>query len=95
MANTRYRKGADLERRIRARLEEDGYYVVRSAGSKGVLDLVAFRSGETLFIQVKSGKGKMTRAERMKLVDMAADCGPHAVAVLYEGIVPTVLSRAA
>jgi Holliday junction resolvase len=93
MANARYRRGADLERKIRARLEEDGYYVVRSAGSKGVLDLVAFRADQTLFIQVKSGKGKMTRAERMELVDLAADHG--ATPVLYEDMVPTVLRRAA
>jgi Holliday junction resolvase len=93
MPNARYRKGADLERKIRATLEEDGYYVVRSAGSKGVLDLVAFRAGETLFIQVKASKGKMTRAERMELVDLAADHG--ATPVLYEGMVANVLRRAA
>lgn len=38
---TKYRQGADLERRVRDILVEAGYLVVRSAGSHTPLDLVA------------------------------------------------------
>jgi Holliday junction resolvase len=94
MANARYRKGAELERKIMASLKEKGYHVVRSAGSKGPFDLIALgKPGEVLVIQVKAGRGKMTRAERMELVDLATDHG--ATPVLYEGMLATVLGRAA
>lgn len=48
-----YRNGANLERAIKQSLETDGYYVIKSGGSKGIVDLAAFKPGETLFIQCK------------------------------------------
>lgn len=42
MATSQYRQGAAFENRVKDRFEEAGYYVVRSAGSQGVADLVAF-----------------------------------------------------
>ena len=40
---TRYRAGADFERKVRDALKEHGaIYVCRSAGSKGSVDLIAF-----------------------------------------------------
>lgn len=42
----RYHKGRAFEYRVRDRLTEDGWFVVRSAGSKGVADLVAIRPSE-------------------------------------------------
>jgi Holliday junction resolvase len=51
---TNYRRGADVERLIVAELEADGYWpVVRSAGSKGVVDLIAQKDGLTIAVQVK------------------------------------------
>lgn len=38
-----YAKGARREREYQARLEAQGWYVVRSAGSKGEADLIALR----------------------------------------------------
>ena len=46
MSGSNYRRGADLERAAKKYLEDNGYYVIKSAGSKGVAD-----SSETL-IQV-------------------------------------------
>lgn len=45
--STSYRRGADFERRVRARLEATGWRVVRAAGSKGdcAVDLIAWRNG--------------------------------------------------
>lgn len=54
---TNYAAGRRAEWRARDYLEARGYYVIRSAGSKGLIDLVAFkRSRPILVIQVKYGK---------------------------------------
>ncbi|MFQ6077461.1 MAG: restriction endonuclease [Candidatus Bathyarchaeia archaeon] len=50
-----YRRGARFENRVKAFLEEAGYAVIRSAGSRGIADLWA-KSPHTLsvyFIQCK------------------------------------------
>ena len=39
---TSYSKGASFERKIKKILEAKGMFVVRSAGSKGPVDLIAF-----------------------------------------------------
>lgn len=49
-------KGAGRENRVRKQLERDGYWVVRSAASKGAADLLAIKTGEILVVQVKSGE---------------------------------------
>ena len=51
---TNYRKGYDLEQKARRELEARGYYVVRSAGSHGAVDLVALADDHILLIQVGS-----------------------------------------
>lgn len=49
------RRGHDRERRIRQLLEQDGWIVVRAAGSLGPVDLVALRTGRApKLIEVKS-----------------------------------------
>jgi Holliday junction resolvase len=86
-----YSRGADFERRAKARLETMGYVVFRTAGSRSPVDLVAFLSkahylrhlhhsmwdqeNPLMFIQCKSGSTKISSRERMELVDLAADCG--------------------
>ena len=69
-----YRNGGDLERAAKKHLETEGYYVVKSAGSKGLADLVALKRGETLLIQCKT-RGTMTRAARMALRMLALRVG--------------------
>lgn len=41
--NPRYRRGRALEYVIKDKLEKQGYFVVRAAGSHGVADLVAIK----------------------------------------------------
>ena len=53
MTNRNYARGVYLERRARDELVKRGYVVVRSAGSRGPIDLVAVGADEVLFIQVK------------------------------------------
>lgn len=65
-----YRVGADLERRVQTRLEDDGYVTLRSAGSKTPVDIAAFKVGQTLFVQVKRD-GKLPTDEWNALFDLA------------------------
>lgn len=53
----RVESGRKCEYRAWKQLKDDGYYVMRSAGSKGVWDLIAFRASDHAcrLIQVKTG----------------------------------------
>jgi len=65
-----YRNGSELERAAKHALEDDGYYVIKSGGSKGIVDLAAFKPGETLFVQCKL-TGYLSPAERVKFLRLA------------------------
>lgn len=51
---TGYAKGARREYASKRLLEAAGYAVVRTAGSHGAFDLVAFSAADVLLVQVKS-----------------------------------------
>lgn len=51
-----YRKGARVEREIKRLFENNGFKVVRSAGSKGETDLYIYNKVISLGIQVKARK---------------------------------------
>jgi len=55
MPRSPYRKGARYEYYVKQLLEEKGYLVVRTAGSHGPFDLIAFdkRNNLILLVQVK------------------------------------------
>ena len=74
MSSANYRRGADLERAAKHYLEDNGYYVIKSAGSKGVADLVAIKPGETLYVQCKLD-GYLTPAERVSFRQAALASG--------------------
>jgi len=74
MTAAKYRAGLVLEHATRHDLEADGYYVIRSAGSKGAADLVAIKPGELLLVQCKLD-GKMTPLERHDLSVLADRLG--------------------
>jgi Holliday junction resolvase len=73
-----YSDGRKLEYATAAILWADGYWVIRSAGSKGTADLVALKQGESLFVQCKLA-GTMGPGERRALVGLAAQLGGVAV----------------
>jgi len=54
--NKNYIKGRNKEYRIKKKLEQEGYYVIRSAGSHSFFDLIAIHKEkkEILLIQVKT-----------------------------------------
>jgi len=53
-------------------LEEEGYYCVRSAGSKGLFDIIAIRPNDIKMIQVKTNR-KPTKQEVDKLWTFGGD----------------------
>ena len=59
---TNYEKGANAEREAKKLLEMLGYDVIRSAGSKGMWDLVACYRTHIRLVQVKV-EGAMTPVE--------------------------------
>lgn len=68
MPNRNYIKGRAKEYRIKKEYEDAGFYVVRTAGSHGVCDLVAFgENGLVVPIQVKPKGGYLTPLERKKI----------------------------
>ena len=70
----RYVKGANFERQVKKDLEAVGYFVIRSAGSKGKIDLVAFKSNDVRLIQCKTN-GVISKAGRQHLKDMSKNLG--------------------
>lgn len=67
---SRYDGGAGLERAAKKLLEDNGYYVIRSAGSKGMADLAAFKAGEMILVQCKTD-GYISPAERVAFRKLA------------------------
>lgn len=53
----RYAKGANFERALARALRSRGIWVIRSAGSKGPADLIAWCGGRKALIQCKVGGG--------------------------------------
>lgn len=69
-----YSKGRQLEYDARDRLIALGYYVIRSAGSKGIIDLVALGPTDTILVQVKKkgaeyDKKNLDKLRRLQVVE--------------------------
>ena len=79
VGNNNYTRGAAFERTVKAYLEFLGYYAVRAAGSHGLTDVIALkhdgidREHHVLFIQCKTGKAKMTKAERLAFDELGKE----------------------
>lgn len=69
-----YALGRSFEYKIKKRLEEIGFFVIRSPQSKSPTDLVAIKKGELLFVQCKRG-GEMAVKEWNELFDLAESVG--------------------
>lgn len=62
------RSGVQTERKVRKLFEEFGWRVVRSGGSLGAVDLVCFKGGKVLLVQVKRrAKRKTCKSARVKI----------------------------
>ena len=63
---TQYQRGYRFEREVMFKLINDGYFVIRAAGSHGPFDLVAIRGFDVKGIQCKIN-GKITNEEISKM----------------------------
>jgi hypothetical protein len=88
--NTHYVRGHVLEIKARDLLREHGYLVIRAAGSKGKVDLVALRPSrssrkpmpEVMLVQCKRGeRWSMSPGERSELAWLSQRLGCTAVKV--------------
>jgi len=71
MGMTNYYKGRAREYRVLHRLRSDGWFCTRSAASHSPVDIFAGKEGQTLMIQVKSGRGRLASTERKALIEWA------------------------
>ena len=69
-----YDHGATLERSVKSCLQANGYFAVKSGGSKGPVDVVAIKRGEILLVQCKTD-GYLSPLERVELRKLALDLG--------------------
>lgn len=76
-----YHRGRTFEHAVRAALVADGYDVLRSAGSKTKIDLVAFKAQQVLLLQCKID-GRISPAERNALLRVAGLIPNYAIPVL-------------
>jgi Holliday junction resolvase len=74
MPNKAYQSGRRFEYRIKNYLVDKGYFVIRSAGSHGIADLVAINhSGKVFLLQCKAGGGHINKQEVIKLTRIAQE----------------------
>jgi len=70
---TRYSRGRRFEHEVRKLLERKGYFCVRSAGSRGVFDLLCVRNGIPWGIQCRLGD--VSKREKEKLLETGRKFG--------------------
>ena len=73
----KYSKGANAERELQKMLEEEGFSVIRSAGSH-VIDLVAGNNDKYLCIEAKTTKKEkvyLKEKDKQKLLNFTQDFG--------------------
>jgi len=63
-----------MELRAKDYLEGGGYYVIRSAGSHGLIDLVAIKWDHVLFIQVKGRGISAQEVEKIMELQVPPNC---------------------
>ena len=81
---SKYSVGANFERRAKAKLEKENWYVLRSAGSHSIVDLVCFRGGEVRLVQCKID-GYLSPSERKQILELADENGFCAYLVKRDG----------
>ena len=79
-----YKKGRLFEYKVKKEFEKRGYYVVRSAGSKGVFDLIAIGNGEVLGIQCKLGK--VSEGEIREMLEVGRRYGIIPIIATKDGV---------
>lgn len=76
---TNYARGRRKEWKVRDLFIEQGYYVVRAAGSLGYIDLIALGTSNSLFVQticIQVKSNKFTKAEKAKMKEFRKILNP-------------------
>jgi len=81
---SKYSVGANFERTVKKKLEKENWFVLRSAGSHSIVDLVCFRGGEVRLVQCKVD-GYISSNERKQILELADENGFCAYLVKREG----------
>lgn len=73
---TKYESGRSFEYRVRDWLRDRyGYYVFRSAGSRGFADLIALLPHQVLLVQCTTSDESKSASYRQRFRDEAGRCG--------------------
>ena len=79
MSCSNYSKGARFENEVIKFLEKKGMYCIRSSGSKGIVDVVAFKRKTdktyVYLIQCKYGNASMSKKDKKLLMNVAYGLG--------------------
>lgn len=76
---TRYTQGTGLEYDIMFMLKRSGYYVMRSAGSHGIVDLIAWWKNQIYFIQCKKKQAGYEKGKQTELVRLCEKLLPNPI----------------
>jgi len=74
LANRNYVKGYQFERRVRSYFENKGFFVIRSAGSKGIFDIIAINKKHVVGVQCKVD-GRITKAQANSIAQIGKEFG--------------------
>lgn len=87
MPNVNYRAGTRLERLWMAQMKQQGYQVMRAAGSRGKVDCVAWNDSELIMAQVKNGDRAWNERDLQALRIMPRPPGAKVFLVVRDGTV--------
>lgn len=82
MPNSNYRRGARLERLWIQQMKSKGYQATRSAGSKGMIDCIAWNDHEMILVQIKNSRAAYSQKDVDALREMPRP--PRAKVLLLE-----------
>ena len=62
----------NIQTKIKIKLEKEGWFVVKliRTSVNGIPDLVCFRNGETMFIEVKRPNGKLSEIQKLRINEL-------------------------
>lgn len=76
LATRNYARGAELERRVVAYFHDRGFPLARRvAGSKGLVDVIAVRTGQLVIVQCKGGGAALSNGEWNLLWSLGHELG--------------------
>ena len=86
----------DIQNSVRDLLRADGWFVIRHqqgmGAHKGLSDLTALKDGETIYVEIKTPKGRLSEWQEIFKHDIEAHGGRYIVCRSIEDIYPVLTS---